>query len=712
MQSDVATSDGKRMMSWHQLCTTRSSLPQPTDSVGPIWFQELTRLLTHGGRQFKTPLPAEDIPTPCQFVPYRLRALSDILPCPVELPAHLFPCHRTLMLFEGQPLDPTTCTLTNYSDGSDYKDKEGRRCRGFASQLTHMSGYPEYNPAEVGDILLPYTVLGTSDRITNSYVAEIYGLLAALAATPLQYSVTHCTDNQAVLSVSDHFSTDTLRQQLKVANHHEYRAIARIIAAREGVGGTTTGVKVKAHDTDTHNNRVDLLAKEAASHTPTHVGEHSTQTLFLDEIVDYFAPPVWIVTTPYTSTPTQKLTLNREVQVEENPQRPTASIAKAIQDMCLREASEATTQTSSQILQLSEQDTHNRPLLRRALRGQIHSPYHPHLYGEIARLYLSQSNLAKKELEGGTCPLCQQQILGGLYEHGIFHCNIPRLQEGRTTLRMAYTRSLLSMAPPEWWKGTPTPLPTCREITATLPPEQHQHIQTILQVSPFLAEQWHLPTVEFNAEEGKSYYLPTTQVAARTLIAMLLHVPLEAPPSLNHMYQYFSMRVAPSILPHPVWDVFQATLDKVSTTLWPEHPYLHPLTKILVTPHDDPHETHPHCTMRAHLSTPNCLTLAHLPLADPWRLSELDKVIEQRHRSHELLLLVEYIPYMKPHRLLRGGKALTKFDAFTFPKAHIRAFTHGDPLMRTPNTCSPHPVALWYVGSEAAQAARAPQLKR
>ena len=443
-------------------------------------------------RQFKTAIPEGEVPPPCQFTPYWLRPLSDILPCPVELPSHLFPSHRTLMLFEGQPLDPATTALTNYSDGSDYIDKEGRRCRGFASQLTHISTHPEYYPAEESDTLLPYTVLGTSDRITNSYIAEIYGLLAALAVTPLPYSVTHCTDNQAVLSVSEHFTTDTLRQQLKVSNHHEYRAISRIIAAREAQGSTTTGVKVKAHDIDPHNNRVDLFAKAAASPTQTQYGDNSAQTLFLDEIVEYFAPPVWITTTPYTSTPTQKLTLKREVMVEAKPQRPTASVAKAIQEMCLSEASEATAQTSSQPLQLPELETHNRPLLRRALRGQIHSPYHPHLYGEIARLYLSQSNLAKKELEGGTCPLCNQQITSGLYEHGIFHCQIPRLVEGRTTLRMAYTRSLLSMGPPAWWKGNITTPPTCREITETLTPTQHQHIQQILQVSPFLANQWHL----------------------------------------------------------------------------------------------------------------------------------------------------------------------------------------------------------------------------
>ena len=32
--------------------------------------------------------------------------------------------------------------------------------------------------------------------------------------------------------------------------------------------------------------------------------------------------------------------------------------------------------------------------------------------------------------------------------------------------------------------------------------------------------------------------------------------------------------------------------------------------------------------------------------------------------------------------------------------------------MRTPNTCSPHPVALWYIGSEHAPEGRALQLKQ
>jgi len=237
--------------------------------------------------------------------------------------------------------------------------------------------------------------MGTSPRITNNYEAELYGLLGDLAMIPIQYAVVHCTDSQSVLSVAGHFYDDSPRTQYKTTNHLEYRALSRLIKARLDIGSDTVGQKVKAHDTDPHNNRVDLLAKAAAHPETKKVGEYTPQSRFLDELVDYFAPPVWFTLTPYTSAPTGKMTLARDTP-QGVAQCPRASVFKAINAMMRDEAQAAMLNTSSQNLSLPSDKEYNAPLLRRALSGQLHSPYHPQLYSEISRLFLIQSNLSKK----------------------------------------------------------------------------------------------------------------------------------------------------------------------------------------------------------------------------------------------------------------------------------------------------------------------------
>ena len=152
-------------------------------------------------------------------------------------------------------------------------------------------------------------------------------------------------------------------------------------------------------------------------------------------------------------------------------------------------------------------------------------------------------------------------------------------------------------------------------------------------------------------------------------------------------------------------------MSDLDNTLFPALPYLHPSTTVLTHLSESsripfsPGDT----LLEDYVQLPNHLSFAHLPLMEPWKKDSLNKVRHLLNTSHELLLMVEYLPFLPPHSVLKGGHAITKFDAYDFPQAYSRLFTHGDELARTPNTTSTRPVALWYLGE--AYATRQPQLK-
>ena len=114
-------------------------------------------------------------------------------------------------------LNPDTCVVDTYSDGSDYLDRDGNTCRGFCTQITALSDALAFTPPNVKSKYQHFTLMGTTIRLLNSYIAEIYGLLGSMALTPLRYSIKHHTDSLSVLSVTGHFGDDPLRTQLKKA---------------------------------------------------------------------------------------------------------------------------------------------------------------------------------------------------------------------------------------------------------------------------------------------------------------------------------------------------------------------------------------------------------------------------------------------------------------------------------------------------------------
>ena len=625
--ADIATQDGQRMLPWPLLCTTRATLPNGTHSQGPTWYRALRSALTHNGKLNHT-LEPNTVPPPGAHTPYRHCALTTIIPTPDELPAHLFPNHRTLLQWEGEILDPCTCIISTYSDGSAYYDRDGNACRGFCTQITALEGKPTFTPPHVKSKYQNYTLMGTSIRLINSYIAEIYGLLGSMVMVPLRYSIKHHTDNLSVISITGHFGGDTLRKQLKTAYHNEYRAIGQIAAAKHRLASAyIDGYKVKAHDTDEDNNRVDLLAKEAAQQKPKQHGEHTPQSLFLDDIVDYFAPSVWFTVTTYEATPTTKLQLTRSAHASGTTTRPTASIAQAVHTLVQQEALGAYLSTSSQVLTLPTPTTHNIPLLRRALRGQIHSPHNPYLYSEIARLYLVQSNMAKKALANKPCPLCGTTITTSLNEHAIFRCTHAGLNEARDLLRMSYARTMLSIGPPNWWEGhTDTPL-TVKDWLCKQPLNTQIQMREIATQVEALSTQSEATVVELQLPTGPTHHNPTAYINAASFATATLHISPQDIPDAESVYHYFAATPPTLPIPPQVLTLIQKDIPDVSTSLYPGHPYLHPIHKIITwgTQESDEAVFHGDVHVDIHLATPNQITFIHLPLSAPGRKTELEQ---------------------------------------------------------------------------------------
>ena len=277
-----------------------------------------------------------------------------------------------------------------------------------------------------------------------------------------------------------------------------------IVALRQARPHSTTKLhKVLAHDTDPHNNRVDFLAKAAAATPPTHWGQWDTDSLHLNSLIEYFAPPTWLQYHKVDVTLSSKpgLTLKRSTNTTSQPTTPTGSITKAVRDIFSNEAAQAYALSSTQChMDLTlYQGQFNSSLRNEAIKGNITDLKHPDLHREIIRMYTGHRGHASRAIKQTTCPLCHLPIPTdhSTSQHALFHCTAPHIKQQKLASHFAFTRGLLRLGSQTWWDRELRihTTPSLNDLLPTLPPPLLAKAQHHLRSLPHITPQYDEPTI-------------------------------------------------------------------------------------------------------------------------------------------------------------------------------------------------------------------------